>query len=182
MLILFVMLPAILPTVLASYSFIGEKQNKSLEPLLATPTSDMELLLGKCLSVFIPTMGSAIVAFVLFSAMVDGFTYGFFNELIIPDARWIVAILVISPLFCILGIMVNVLISSKVNDVRASQQIGSLIVMPIIILFILSTLQVFALNMLLLGILALLLIGIDALVFWLSYRSFRREKILVEWR
>jgi ABC-2 type transport system permease protein len=182
MLILFVMLPAILPTVLASYSFIGEKQNKSLEPLLATPASDMELLLGKSMSVFIPTMGATLVAFVLFALLVDAFTYQFFNEFIIPDARWIVAIVVIAPLFCIMGIMVNVLISSKVSDVRASQQIGSLIVLPVVMLFILSSMQIFALNMLLLGILALFLIGVDALVFWLSYKTFNREKILVKWR
>jgi ABC-2 type transport system permease protein len=182
MLILFVMLPAILPTVLASYSFIGEKQNKSLEPLLATPTSDMELLLGKSLSVFIPTMASTLVAFVLFAILVDYFTYSFFHEIMIPDARWIVAIVVISPLFCIMGIMINVLISSKVSDVRASQQIGSLVVLPIVALFIMSSMQLFALNMQLLILLALLLLGLDSLVFWLSYKSFRREKILVEWR
>jgi ABC-2 type transport system permease protein len=181
MLILFVMLPAILPTVLASYSFIGEKQNKSLEPLLATPTSDMELLLGKSLSVFIPTMGSTLIAFVLFAALVDYFTYSFFHEIMIPDARWIVAIVVISPLFCIMGIMINVLISSKVSDVRASQQIGSLVVLPIVALFIMSSMQLFALNMQMLLMLALFLLVLDGLVFWLSYLSFKREKILVEW-
>ncbi|KYK26388.1 MAG: hypothetical protein AYK23_03070 [Candidatus Proteinoplasmatales archaeon SG8-5] len=182
MLILFVMLPAILPTVLASYSFIGEKQNKSLEPLLATPTSDMELLLGKSLSVFIPTMTSTLVAFILFAVLVDYFTYSFFHEIMIPDARWIVAIVVISPLFCIMGIMINVLISSKVSDVRASQQIGSLVVLPIVALFIMSSMQLFALNMMMLLVLALFLVGLDGLVFWLSYKSFKREKILVEWR
>jgi ABC-type multidrug transport system permease subunit len=182
MLILFVMLPAILPTVLASYSFIGEKQNKSLEPLLATPTSDMELLLGKSLSVFIPTMASTLVAFVLFAVLVDYFTFSFFNEIMIPDSRWIVAMVIISPLFCIMGIMVNVLISSKVSDVRASQQIGSLVVLPIVALFIMSSMQLFALSMGLLLILALLLVCLDAVVFFLSYKSFKREKILVEWR
>lgn len=182
MLILFVMLPAILPTVLASYSFIGEKQNKSLEPLLATPTSDMELLLGKSLSVFIPTMASTLVAFVLFAGLVDYFTYEFFREIMIPDARWVIAVVIISPLFCIMGIMINVLISTKVSDVRASQQIGSLVVLPIVVLFILSSMQLFALNMTLLLMLAFLLVGIDALVFWLSYMAFRREKILVQWR
>ena len=46
-----------LPTIIASYSFIGEKLEKSLEPLLATPTTDGELLFGKSLGAFIPCIG-----------------------------------------------------------------------------------------------------------------------------
>ena len=52
----FAVMAAILPTVIASYSFVGEKVERSLEPLLATPTTDGELLLGKCLAAFLPSM------------------------------------------------------------------------------------------------------------------------------
>ncbi len=38
----FVLIPAILPSIIASYSFVGEKVEKSLEPLLGTPTTDGE--------------------------------------------------------------------------------------------------------------------------------------------
>src|SRR4051794_708838 len=44
---LFVLLPIITPSVLASYSVVGEKTNRTLEPLLATPVRTWELLLGK---------------------------------------------------------------------------------------------------------------------------------------
>ena len=47
-----VLIAAILPSIIASYSFVGEKIEKSLEPLLATPTTDGELLLGKSLAAF----------------------------------------------------------------------------------------------------------------------------------
>ncbi len=53
----FVVIAAVLPTIIASYSFVGEKVEKSLEPLLATPTTDGELLLGKSLAAFLPSMG-----------------------------------------------------------------------------------------------------------------------------
>src|SRR5271155_2402502 len=52
---LFIILATILPTVLSSYSFIGEKLEKSLEPLLATPPSDDEFLLGKALAALLPS-------------------------------------------------------------------------------------------------------------------------------
>ncbi len=66
----FVLIPAILPSIIASYSFVGEKIEKSLEPLLATPTTDGELLLGKSLAAFIPCMvvtyvGAAISAIIM---------------------------------------------------------------------------------------------------------------------
>jgi ABC-2 type transport system permease protein len=66
----FVLIPAILPSIIASYSFVGEKIEKSLEPLLATPTTDGELLLGKSLASFIPCMvvtyvGAAISAIII---------------------------------------------------------------------------------------------------------------------
>ena len=41
---LFVIGAALLPVTIASYSLVGEKVQKSLEPLLATPTTDEEIL------------------------------------------------------------------------------------------------------------------------------------------
>ena len=46
----FVILAASLPLGIASYSIVGEKIQKSLEPLLATPMTDSEILLGKSIA------------------------------------------------------------------------------------------------------------------------------------
>ena len=50
----FIILAAVLPTTIATYAIVGEKVEKSLEPLLATPTTDSELLLGKSIAAFFP--------------------------------------------------------------------------------------------------------------------------------
>jgi ABC-2 type transport system permease protein len=47
---------AYVPLGIASYSIVGEKVEKSLEPLLATPLTDGEILLGKAISAVIPTL------------------------------------------------------------------------------------------------------------------------------
>ena len=52
----FVIIPAIIPAPIASYSIVGEKLEKSLERLLATPTTDGEILLGKSVAAFIPAI------------------------------------------------------------------------------------------------------------------------------
>ena len=63
--LLLVLIPVMVPTVTASYSFVGEKINRSLEPLLATPASDLELLMGKSGSIFAITMAATLASFVL---------------------------------------------------------------------------------------------------------------------
>jgi ABC-2 type transport system permease protein len=51
---LFVILATVLPSTIAAYSIVGEKVEKTLEPLLATPTTDGEILLGKSIAAFLP--------------------------------------------------------------------------------------------------------------------------------
>src|SRR5690349_21858891 len=47
---MFLLMPMILPSIIASYSIVGEKSNRTLEPLLATPIKTWELLTGKILA------------------------------------------------------------------------------------------------------------------------------------
>ncbi|HPT24766.1 MAG TPA: ABC transporter permease subunit, partial [Anaerolineaceae bacterium] len=49
-LILFMLLPIMIPITISAYSIVGEKTTRSLEPLLATPVTTVELLAGKCLA------------------------------------------------------------------------------------------------------------------------------------
>lgn len=45
----------IVPSVIAAYNNIGEKSNHTLEPLLATPVGQWQLLAGKMLSALLIT-------------------------------------------------------------------------------------------------------------------------------
>ena len=55
-LFIYVILAAYLATPISSYTIVGEKVEKSLEPLLATPTTDSEILLGKGIAAFLPPL------------------------------------------------------------------------------------------------------------------------------
>jgi ABC-2 type transport system permease protein len=178
----FILIPVIIPTVIASYSFVGEKLNRSLEPLLATPLTDSELLTGKTLSIFVPTMLATWVAFIPFAIIVDlvaGPGLGFTP---IPDALWLLAVFVLGPLFCILSILLSVMISARVTDVRSSQQIGGLIVLPVVVFFVVAISGLVTLNvafmLLFIGIVGLADVG----VFFLATKVFAREEILVRWK
>jgi ABC-2 type transport system permease protein len=71
----FVIGASLLPVGIASYSLIGEKVQKSLEPLLATPTTDEEILAGKSIAAFIPAILSNYLGAVIFMLLINKFTF-----------------------------------------------------------------------------------------------------------
>src|SRR5439155_25606448 len=52
--VIFFLLPVFIPSVIASYAIVGEKRDRTLEPLLATPIRTSQLLVGKSLSALVP--------------------------------------------------------------------------------------------------------------------------------
>jgi ABC-2 type transport system permease protein len=182
LMLMFMVLPAVLPTIIASYTLVGEKINKSLEPLLATPTTDLELLGGKSLSIFLPTMMAAWLSFVPFVVIVDLITRPVLGYFVLPNPLWILAIFVMSPLIAILSILANVIVSSRVSDVRSAQQLGSLVVLPIILFFVLILTQSANTSLTLMMLFTVLLAAVDVLVLILALRVFRREEILIRWK
>lgn len=131
-----VIIGAVLPSVIASYSFVGEKIEKSLEPLLATPTTDGELLLGKSLAAFVPCIAVTYLGAAISAPIVDYWSTTRLGILLIPNAYWTLLLFVITPLACVLSIEGNIIVSSRVNDIRAAQQVGGLVVVPLIILVV----------------------------------------------
>lgn len=176
------MIPGITPSVIASYSLVGEKVNKSLEPILATPITDLELLLGKGLAAFLPTMAGTYAAFMIDVLLVDYFTYKLLNVILLPTLSWVIGALLLAPAVCVLGIEANVLISSRMRDVRAAQQLGGLIVIPLLILFVGSLSNIFPLNPLNILAFSALIIISDALLGKVVLKVFQREEILTRWK
>jgi len=178
----FVIIAAILPTIIASYSFVGEKLEKSLEPLLATPTTDGELLFGKSIAAFIPCVGATYIGALIFTIAIDVWSGINLGVLLIPNVYWAIVMGVMTPLVCVLSVEANVIISSRVNDIRAAQQLGGFVILPIILLMVLaSTVRTFPLVTL-----ALILSGgialADIALFYLSKATFQREEILTKWK
>lgn len=98
MTLILVILPLVtLPTIIASYSIVGEKNNKSLEPILASPTTDGELLLGKVLSAFVPSMTSTLGAVVVGRAIINVFLSQL-GEPLLPNLTWVLGVLLLAPL------------------------------------------------------------------------------------
>ncbi len=176
-----VLIPAILPSIIASYSFVGEKVEKSLEPLLATPTTDGELLLGKSLAAFIPCMAITYVAAAIYVPIIDLSTYSALGYYIIPNTYWAILTFVITPLGCIMSVLANVIVSSRVTDIRAAQQLGGLVVLPLLFVIMFGAIFSAASIWLALIVTAGLAVA-DVGLFYLSKATFQREEILTKWK
>jgi ABC-type Na+ efflux pump permease subunit len=178
----FAVMAAMLPTVIASYSFVGEKVERSLEPLLATPTTDGELLLGKCLAAFLPSMAATYIGAAGYVVVMDLWSYTNQGVIMLPNLNWVLMVGLVAPLACILSVEANVIVSSRVSDVRAAQQLGGIVVLPIILVLSLSSLFAFMPA----DLLALVMSGALAIaavaLFYVSKATFRREEILTRWK
>jgi ABC-2 type transport system permease protein len=180
-LVFFIIIPAALPTFIASYSLVGEKNNKSLEPLLATPTTDEELLVGKILSAFVPTMASTYFAFIFSIIIIDIFLTPVYGYPPVPTVTWILALILVAPAVCLMGILACIPISAKVTDVRAAQQLGGFVVMPVVVTMVLVFSGIILLSPIMVLIVAMIYIVVDIVLFVFAKGMFNREDILVKW-
>jgi len=179
---LYVIGAALLPVGIASYSLVGEKVQKSLEPLLATPTTDEEILAGKSIAAFLPAIGANYIGALIFTVLVDLFTYSTLKYLYIPNWDFAITLFLLAPLACLLGVGYNILISSRMNDVRTAQQLGTLILIPFGAIYLLSELQMLSLTTENMLIMAAVLAVVDGIVFYLVKATFQREEILTKWK
>jgi ABC-2 type transport system permease protein len=180
-LMMFVLIPSAAPTVISSYSIIGEKKNRSLEPILATPISDLELLAGKIMASFIPTIVTTFAAYAIFVVLMQMLSVPLFGVNIAFTPILLIGVFLVAPLVCILSIVANVFVSSKVNDVRAAQQLGSLVVLPLIFLFMIPLTGAATIGPLAILFMALVVGIVDAGLMWFTLKVFNRENILVNW-
>jgi ABC-type Na+ efflux pump permease subunit len=172
-----------IPTTIASYSIVGEKVEKSLEPLLATPTTDGEILLGKGISAFLPPIASILGGAALFMVLMDLTTYGTLGYYFFPNWNTDIVLFLMVPLAVIMSVEWNVIISARVSDVRVAQQIGILLILPFGGIYVAGELDLINLgvtsNLL---IIAGILLLVDVLLLYVAKATFRREEILTKWK
>ena len=128
---LFMLIPVTIATILASSSFIGEKEHKTLEGLLYTPISKRNLILGKALSCGLPSILITVVAVFIYSILVNVFGWQYFGHIILPNFSWILVTVFISPLLVFLSILLIIWSSQYVKTSKSAQSVAMLLVAPI---------------------------------------------------
>jgi ABC-type Na+ efflux pump permease subunit len=126
---------------MSAYSVVGEREQGTLEPVLTTPITRVELLLGKAAAIFLPAIIVSYLTFGVFLAIV-----ALFADVPVATAMWpapqLPAEVVFIPLLAAWAIWVGLAISSKATETRVAQQLSVLGSLPPLALISLMSFQV----------------------------------------
>lgn len=180
--ILFMMMPLAIPVTIAAYSIVGEKTTRSLEPLLATPITTGELLMGKSLAAALPAIVATWAGFAIFAIVAQFLVPNPEASAAILDPMWLLAVILVGPLMAVMAVLVSVMVSSRVHDPRVAEQLSMVVILPVLALFFGQVSGLFLINRQLILILAAILFLIDIGLVYLDVRLFQRETILTRWK
>lgn len=174
---MFLVLPLMVASVIAADSFAGEKERKTLEALLYTPTRDVELFGAKLLVAMVPAVAVSWCGLALYSVVADVVAYPYLHRLLLPDALWLVLVLWVAPAVAGLGLGITILVSARVRSFQEAYQIGGVVVLPII-----AVVAGQAAGVVYLDAVAALLVGgvlfaVDVALFAVGLRSFSRDAL-----
>ena len=171
-------IPALVPSFVAAYSVVGERQQGTLEPVLTTPIRREELLLGKALAALLPSLAVAYLVYGLYLACVELFAAPAVASALIrpPD---LLAQLVFTPLLAGWSIWVAILISTRSNDTRVAQQFATLASLPSITVTTLIALNVIKVSFAAGLAAAAVLLLLNRIGWRLASATFDRERLII---
>jgi ABC-type transport system involved in multi-copper enzyme maturation permease subunit len=174
------LLPIIIPAVTASETVVGEKERKTIEAILASPMTESEIVTAKILSSLLPSFLGTAIAAIGYMGITDYILWKYIGIILFPDFLSIVFIFIFGPLFSTISVELMIMVSTKVKSVRDSYQIGSLIVLPLILLIAAEMFSFFFASYATLfggvgGMIVLILI-----LFKLATAIFDREKVITK--
>lgn len=133
--------PISISLVIALESFVGEKERRSIEPLLSSPLTDWQLYFGKLMAVFVPPLVAAYLGIAVYLV-------GVYRKVgWVADGELLIQVLALTAVQTLLMVSGAVVISSQTTSTRAANLLASFIIVPM----------------------SLLLVGESMVMFWARY-------------
>jgi ABC-type Na+ efflux pump permease subunit len=156
--------------VVALETFVGEKERRSIEPLLAMPITDLELYLGKVLSATaLPLLGSVLGISVYLAGLYWSIGYT-------PPLELLVQIFVLNIISALVMVSGAVVVSSQTTSVRAANLLASFIIIPMALLIQGESVVMFWGSFDTLWIIALGLLVVMVILVRMGVKTFNREE------
>ena len=175
---LYLIMPIMVSSVIAADSFAGEKERKTLEALLYTPTTDRELLLAKLLGAWLPGIAVAWGSALIFWIVGNIAAWPLFHELILPNAMWLLLALWVAPAAAGMGLGASVIVSARVNTFQDAYQLSGLVVLPVVLLMLGQVTGLLFFSEWVVIAVGTLFWLIDAVLVIIGARTFRRSELL----
>ena len=177
-LLLLLLVPVIMPSTLAAYSVVGEREQGTLEPLLTTPLRRQEFILGKAAAVMLPTLALSYTAYGLFLAAVRLFAKPVIASHVFHQGPVLLALFLFTPLLAGWAIVVGMAVSVRASEVRVAQQLGMLASFPPLAVVVLFGVGVINPTFRVAVFLAAGLLVIDIRALRIVSRMFDRERLV----
>ena len=175
----YLLVPLLVAAVVAADTFAGEKERRTLEALLYTPLSDRELLTGKLLAAWIPSVSVSIAGFLLYGLILNAAAWPVMGEIFFPTSMWLLLVFWVGPAVAGLGLGAMVLVSSRVGTLQEASQLGGAVVLPILMLIIGQITGVIYFSTPMVAVLGLVIWTVNAGLLAMAMRRFRREALLL---
>ena len=165
--------PVSISLVIALETFVGEKERRSLEPLLSTPLTNMELYLGKTFAAMIPPLLASYTGIAIY---LGGLVLG--EQQWRPEIELVIQIVLLTTTQALVMVTGAVVISSQTTSTRASNLLASFIIIPVSMLIMLESFIMITNNRYILWYLLLGMLVADVMLFLMGARIFNREELL----
>jgi ABC-type Na+ efflux pump permease subunit len=170
-------IPAVVPSIIAGYAVVGEREQGTLEPVLTTPIRREEVLLAKALAVLVPSLVIAYVVYAFFLTCTALFARPAVASAVLQGPDLLVQVL-FTPLIALFSIWIGIGISARSSDVRVAQQLGALASFPAIAVAYLIALNVIHATLGLALVVAAALLVLDGLGWRVVSAAFDRERLV----
>jgi uncharacterized membrane protein SpoIIM required for sporulation/ABC-type transport system involved in multi-copper enzyme maturation permease subunit len=120
--------PISVSLVIALESFVGEKERRSIEPLLGSPLTDGQLYLGKLLAAMVPPLLASYLGIAVYLVGM------YFSVGWTPEPQLLVQIVLLTTVQALLMVSGAVVVSSQTTSVRAANLLASFIIIPVALL------------------------------------------------
>ena len=175
---MFLIMPLMFSSIIGAESFAGERERKTLESLLYTPTTDAEVFVGKSLAAAIPALLITWISFGIYILVVNAATFQAMGQIWFPLPTRYPLIFWISPALSLLGVAFSVLISAKTRSFMAAYQWSGSLVVLVLGLMIGQISGLLYLSVGVSLIIGAVFWGLALVCTWFATRLFRRTTLL----
>ena len=176
---LFLMQPVMLTSVIAADSFAGERERKTLEYLLHTPTTEKEMLYGKMLAAWVPAVLLGIFGVIPYLLVADYTLAPIVDGLALPNATWLTLMFFVTPGAAALALGLSVIISARVESFQAAYQSGPVVLLPMIAMMVGQFTGGVFLSAKVLVMVGLFLWAFAIVAITAGHKTFNRQQLLI---
>lgn len=178
----YLLLPVGLSSISAAFSVVAEKQQRTLEPILATPITDLEFLIGKLLASLVPSIILTWAAAILAAVIVNWITWGRYETPLLPERFWLAGVFVLAPLMGMASVLAAMRLSAKMTDPQSANQFTGLVIVPTFMILIGIFGKILTISMSAVVIAGVVVSLLVLFLLRLNLRNFQREEILTRWK